>query len=169
MKRSMTPALTFLFFASSLPFHLSGQSTAMKDCQCANVRLDDSWCLADLVFEGTAVSADTVFQVGEVKKYDTDPFHRVGVHFEVDKLLKGGPAYPMVVNTAMVDNDRMFRFITGRRYLVFATRDGERWRTDRCTPTRAADDIGPGFLDSLNYVREGHMWAGHRPLNVPCQ
>jgi len=171
MKTPDTLAIALLFGFSMLPpaTALAQEFTPLAGCDCPTVRLDDAYCAASLVFEGVPISTDTVFAVGDALKYPKNPIDHVAVLFKVDRALKGVAVENAVVSTSFLKDDCAFRFLIGQPYLVFAHKDGDLMLTDRCTPTRAMETVGRSFADSLEFVRSGHQWEGHMPLDNPCR
>ena len=141
----------------------------LAGCDCPTVRLDDAYCASALVFEGVPLSTDTVFAVGDKLKYPNNTIDHVAILFRVDRALKGVVVENTVVSTSFLRDDCAFRFILGQPYLVFAQKDGDMMVTDRCKPTRSMDMVGRSFADSLEYVRSGHQWVGHMPMDKPCE
>lgn len=143
--------------------------TPLAGCDCPAVRLDDAWCAASLVFEGVPISSDTIFTVGNELPYPRNPIDHENVLFKVVRTLKGETGPEVIISTARGRDNCSYRFIFGTHYMVFASKDGDLMVTDQCTPTRPMDVIGQSFKDSLEFVRSGHQWEGHVPLNLPCQ
>lgn len=171
------PAMSSLHaFAASLllaAMLLSGPAMAQEHvplagCDCPTVRLDDAYCAASLVFEGTPRTTDTVMAAESGPRYPKNPIAHVAVRFTVERTLKGTASEHAVILTPDRSNNCMFRFIPGTRYLVFARTDGQQLVTDRCTPTRAMDTVGQAFLDSLEFVRAGNRWEAGEVVEMPC-
>ncbi len=141
-------------------------------CDCPTVRLDDAYCYAEMVFEGVPVAMDTVFVQGGMKNSSGSVIDHVVVRFRVERLIKG-PGTSMVgmvdVTSSEKNDNCVYLFVPGMKYLVFATLGRGMLVTDQCTPTRNMDTITRGFADSLDYVMEGHQWAGRVPLDKPCR
>lgn len=162
---AFTMAFTALSFAPSTVH--AQESNALLDCECPLVRIDDAYCAATWVFEGVPLSTDTIFSKGSGLP-EKDPIDHVDLLFRVERALKGSLAQQVIISTSFERDECAFRFILGTPYLVFARAEQELMVTDRCTPTRAMETIGRSFVDSLEYVRSGHQWEGHVPLNKPC-
>ena len=164
------PLLVIFMAGLACVGNLSAQNNApLSGCDCPTVRLDDAYCVSAIVFEGVPISTDTVFSVGGAQQYPKNPIDHIAVLFQVDRLLKGSTEENAVISTSYKNDDCAFRFVLGQHYLVFAHKDGALMTTDRCRPTRAMDTVSRAFSDSLEYVRSGNHWAGHVPLDTPCQ
>jgi hypothetical protein len=93
-------------------------------CSCAQATITDSLGFADVVFTGTAISAEAP-PAGEVIS-TADPVHYA---FAVDKIYKGGVIdAEIVASTAMDGASCGTSFGIDERWLVFANvTDGEIW------------------------------------------
>lgn len=164
------PLIAVLTASLACVGNLSAQNNApLSGCDCPTVQLDDAYCASALVFEGVAISTDTVFSVGGAQQYPKNPIDHIAVLFRVDRSLKGLADKDAVISTSFKNDNCAFRFILGQPYLVFAHKNGDLMLTDRCTPTRSLDTVGRAFSDSLEYVRGGNHWEGHVPMSTPCQ
>jgi hypothetical protein len=139
-----------------------------EHCDCPTVRLDDAYCAADLVFEGVPFKTDTLMAPGGGTP-DAPVMGHVVVQFKAGRVLKGKTDGAVMILTTLGPEACTFRFLKGTSYLVFAHAENGTLRTDRCTPTRAMDDVRPAFQDSLEFVRSGQQWEGRVPLDKPCR
>jgi len=166
------PYITFIGFGSVLVLFFMSMRVAPPrnaDCDCAKVRLDDAFCNAEFVFEGTPLRTDTIYVVGGMANSSDNTIDHVVVRFQVDRQLKGN-ATTKIINVTSTDRDACgFNFIVGQRYLVFTTKENDMLVTDRCTPTRALDTVTTAFTDSLGYVMSGQQWAGRTSPEHPCR
>ena len=163
----LTMAVAVLSNASNGLF--AQEDKLLLGCDCPLVRIDDAYCAATWVFEGIPLSADTIFSASNGLVPDEDPIGHVDILFDVQRWLKGTARKKVIVSTSFERDECAFRFILGKPYLVFANTEQELMVTDRCTPTRPMETIGLEFVDSLEYVRSGHQWEGHVPLDIPCK
>jgi hypothetical protein len=166
------PHITLIGIGSVLVLFFMSMRVApprAADCDCAQVRLDDAFCNAELVFEGTPLRSDTVYVVGGMANSSDNTIDHVAVRFQVERLLKGMTT-TTVVSVSSTDRDACgFNFIPGQRYLVFTTKENGMPVTDRCTPTRALDTVTAAFTDSLSYVMSGQQWADRTTPAQPCR
>lgn len=153
---------------------ISGAATAQdvelhEGCDCPTVRLDDAYCVSNVVFEGTALTNDTTYAQGGIKPVARDVLQHTSTRFLVTRSLKGETSGTATVLSAKGTDDCGFHFIPGKRYLVFATYEDGALHTDRCDATRSMEGLTAAFRDSLSYVEAGHRWEGSVPLDGPCK
>ena len=164
-----TATLLAPFFLLSAPALQAQSFQPLANCECPAVRLDDAYCFSELVFEGTPSTTDTVYARSATGKYMQNSIDHVNSHFRVTHTWKGPGGGMAEVATFHKLDECGYRFIIGDHYLVFAHSLDGMMVTDRCTPTRAMDTIGPSFRDSLTYVSNGHRWPGPGPEDSPCR
>lgn len=145
------------------------QYPPLSGCDCPTARVDDEWCAAALVFEGTPYAVDTTFAQADMHPDGRDALRFVQVRFTVDRVLKGDAPKDVIIRTATHRDNCAYRFIMGQRYMVFAHTDDGALETDQCSHTRALDTISPEYRDSLRYVERGHRWVEGKPVQQPCQ
>lgn len=148
---------------------LSAQDVELhRGCDCPTVRLDDAYCAASHVFEATAVMNDTVHATTGIKPVARNVVRSVPTAFLVSKVIKGDVGQRVIVNSSSHLDDCGFNFLSGERYLVFATLENGALQTDRCTATRPLATVDKQFRDSLQYVMAGNRWKGGNAISVPC-
>lgn len=134
-----------VFFA--LP---AGVSSA---CTCAMTTRAQATANADVVFKGTVVGEEDPDGGGPYISSGRDVFYA----FDVDEVVKGAADDPAQVVTAAEGASCGADFVVGRRYLVFADRDGERLTSSLCSgndrlpalPAAAGDQTESAMPDPL--------------------
>lgn len=95
-------------------------------CSCAALPPKEHARIADVVFAGRAVAVDEGPQIAVA-------------HFLVTDVYKGPRSGGRIVETSAHGPACGFDFVEGRRYTVFALRDGGALHTNLCTATTAGD------------------------------
>jgi hypothetical protein len=166
------PYVTLIGFGSVLVLFFMSMRVApprAADCDCAPLRLDDAFCSAELVFEGTPLRSDTVYAMGGMANASDQGIDHVAVRFQVERLLKGH-ATTKVIRVASTGRSACgLAFRPGQRYLVFTRTEQGMPVTDRCTPSRALDTVTAAFTDSMSHVMSGQQWAGRAMPMQPCR
>lgn len=118
---------------------VAGRAPGAWACSCAPPGSVNSFDRADVVFTGDVVSKHDPAKPGEV----VSSGRMIRWTFDVRSVQKGKTADPQVVESAADGASCGYSFTVGRRYKVYADRDGGALRTNLCAGNQA---LGAGEL-----------------------